>query len=313
LRKKHDLAHTANVLDSCGVGILSRVSPGYPGVFEQLNKPPELVYVRGNLQPVEPYAVSIVGTRRPTTYGKLVARDLAAQLVLNGGCVVSGLAYGVDAAAHQGAVDADGKTLAVLGTGVDRIYPRGHRKLAADLLCSGALLSEFPLGQPPTRWTFPQRNRLIAALGQALVVVQAGPKSGTRYTVEHALEIGREIFAVPGDVRVKVSRGPHQLLRDGAVLLEEASQLITHMGWQVVEEEHSAERNQVTDRRLQNILALLGTRPVSFDKLVQSSQLEPQELQSCLLQLELGGVITQLPGMRFVRLQGISKRGIRMK
>ena len=207
-------------VEAAGVGVIVWGDAEYPARLQEIASAPPVLYVRGRMEPGDDAAMAIVGSRRATAYGEAVARELAGELARRGITIVSGLARGIDAAAHRGALDAGGWTLAVLGSGLDEIYPPEHRELAAKVTTSGALLSEFPLGTAPLRLHFPRRNRIISGLSLGVVVVEAGVKSGALITAHHALEQGREVFAVPGRVHARYSEGSNRLIKAGAKLVE---------------------------------------------------------------------------------------------
>lgn len=205
-------------------------SPLWPRLWGNIPDPPERIHASGELGLLNAPAVAIVGTRRCTVRGQAMTRALASALSVRGWCIVSGLAKGIDAAAHQGALDVDGSTLAVMGTGLDRTYPRGHEQLRHDIETSGCVITEFEQGSAPRPFHFPRRNRLIAALVQAVIVVEAPLKSGALRTAYLALDYNREVFAVPGSVDLNTSRGCHHLLREGAHLLETAADVVAVLG-----------------------------------------------------------------------------------
>ncbi|BAS27490.1 DNA-processing protein DprA [Limnochorda pilosa] len=213
-------------LGRTGVQVVTPLLPGYPPSLSNVKDAPPLLFMRGSWQPMDEGAVSIVGTRRCTPYGESVAAELGAALARAGVTVVSGLARGVDAAAHRAALEAGGRTVAVMATGPDRIYPPEHRKLARAIEAQGALITEFPPGTHPEPYYFPHRNRIIAALSWATVVVEAGERSGALITADLALTMGRTVFAVPGPIHRPQSRGCHRLIREGATLLGSAADLI---------------------------------------------------------------------------------------
>lgn len=212
----------------CGAEVVTLADPQYPGLLREIADPPLALYVRGRLP--EAPCVAVVGTRNPSSDGEYVAGRMAAELAAAGVCVVSGLARGIDAAAHRGALKAGGPTVAVLGCGVDVPYPTGHQDLADQLASQGALVSEYPPGTPPAKHHFPLRNRIISGLARAVVVVEATLHSGALITADLALEQGREVFAVPGSVLNPRSAGPHRLLREGAGWAESASDVLQALG-----------------------------------------------------------------------------------
>lgn len=224
-------ARRLRILREDGIQVVVRGSGDYPERLLHLHDPPPLLYLMGRRRALDPPAVAVVGTRRATEYGRRVARDLAGALAGAGVCVISGMARGIDARAHEGALDAGGRTLGVLGSGLEHRYPAANRRLYDRMERSGLLASEFPPSQAPQRGFFPRRNRIIAALARAVVVVQAGRPSGALNTVTHALDLGREVLAVPGPVGLPASEGVHALLREGAGLAAEPADVLEVLGW----------------------------------------------------------------------------------
>ena len=213
-----------------GIELVTLADPGYPDALRSLVDPPPVLYIRGRLTDADRCAVALVGARHASPYGLACARRLAADLADCGITVVSGLARGIDAAAHEGAARAGGRTLAVLGSGLDRLYPPEHAELAAAVAAHGAILSEFPLGTPPLASNFPRRNRIISGLGRGVVVVEAGRRSGALITADCALEQGREVFAVPGPMTAMTSQGTHALLKQGARLVTGVADILEELG-----------------------------------------------------------------------------------
>lgn len=285
--------------------VLSLADAAYPLDLLQMPDPPTLLFVHGSLAALaHPQRVAVVGSRNPTPQGQLNARQFARSLGQAGVCVVSGLALGVDGAAHEGALDAQAPTIAVVGTGLDRVYPARHKALAHRIAASGALVSEYPLGTPPMAPNFPKRNRLIAALGQGTLVVEAALQSGSLITARLAVDLGRDVFAIPGSIHSPQSRGCHALIRQGAKLVESAQD--------VLEELHvmpSAAASTFTDEPPElpapgdaALLAALGHDPVSLDALQARTGWPTAQLQAALLELELVGEVGRLPGGLFQRL-----------
>lgn len=219
-------------LDRLGIQLIALHDPAYPARLRTIPDPPCVLFVKGTLLPTDEQAIAIVGSRRASPYGRHVAAELSAGLVQHGFTVVSGMALGADAAAHEGCLRAGGRTIAVLGSGVDVVYPPEHLALYERIAATGAVVSEAPPGAPPTRTSFPARNRLISGLSLGVVVVEAPEKSGALITADHALEQGREVFAVPGSVNSAQSRGTHRLLRDGAKLVESVSDILEELRWE---------------------------------------------------------------------------------
>jgi DNA processing protein len=258
--------------------------------WDQMSDPPAALYVRGKLHEVGSPAVAIVGTRHPTQNGLQLARTLARDVASMGITIVSGMALGIDGAAHRGALDVGGHTVAVLGGGVDRPSPPSHLELAADIMKAGALVSEFPPGVPPRPLHFPRRNRIIAAMAPVLLVIEGGKRSGARSTVDHALALGREVAAVPRDPIHEGSALPNSLLRTGATPVTCATDLLELLG--------STGRLGVADHEL---LCSLGTGARSLEGIARSLRRSDEEVLGHLGRLELAGLVRRLPGMRFVR------------
>jgi len=297
---------------ACGLGTATgrrvlRGEPGWPATLEHLAEPPAELWVRGLLWPPSEPAVAVVGSRAATLGGLEVARELGRDLAATGVLVVSGLARGIDAAAHRGALEGGGATLAVLGCGVDVCYPPGHERLRDAVCARGAVLSEDPPGTEPMAWHFPRRNRIIAALSAAVVVVEAGERSGALSTARHAADLGRDVFAVPGSVRSPQSRGTNRLIRDGAAPLLEVDDLAA-----AVPEIASVRGRRRAGRAaappedpgLRSLLELIGPDPVHPDGLAAATGAGAAELAVRLCALELGGWIRSLPGGRVSRLEG---------
>lgn len=266
----------------------------YPASLLQTADPPLLLYVRGRLGALDhPRKLAIVGSRNPTPQGEQNAHVFARSLAESGLCVVSGLALGVDGAAHAGALEGHGPTLAVVGTGLDTVYPKRHQELARRIAETGALVSEYPLGTPPLAANFPQRNRIIAGLSQGTLVVEAAVRSGSLITARLAAEQGREVFAIPGSIHAPQSRGCHALIRQGAKLVESAQDIL--------EDLHLAEPRATADATDtgvddDSLLAAIGFDPVGLDALQARTGLDTATLQARLLELELAGQIGRLPG-----------------
>jgi len=273
----------------------------YPPDLLDLADPPLLLYVVGQLDALQhPRRLAVVGSRNPTPSGAAHARLFARALAEAGVCVVSGLALGVDAAAHEGALEADAPTLAVVGTGLDRVYPKNHHTLAHRIAARGALISEYALGTPPLPPNFPQRNRIIAALTQGTLVVEAAVQSGSLITARLAAELGREVFAIPGSINAPQARGCHALIRQGAKLVESAQDVLEDLRLRPTTPPAQAtpastpmsDDTDTTDPLLQ----AMGYDPVSLDSLQARTGLPTPTLQAQLLTLELDGLLTRLPG-----------------
>jgi DNA processing protein len=299
-------------LSKTGVRLVTRTDADYPENLTHLHDPPPFLYVRGSLVPEDRLAIAIVGSRFASAYGRGVARDLAHGLTEKGITVVSGLARGIDAEAHRATIEAKGRTLAVLGSGLDIIYPNEHRSLAAEISGHGALLSEFPLGSKPDAIHFPYRNRVISGLTLGTVVVEAAENSGSLITARFALEQNREVFAVPGAITSARSRGPHKLIKDGAKLVENIGDILQEIAPALMPA--TVMRTTQTALQLEPHEALLvrifDSDPLHVDTLIAKSGLTPARVLEVLLGLELKGIVTQLPGTHFA-LIGEGKGNVR--
>lgn len=291
-------------LGQLGAHALTPDAAAYPARLRALADPPLALFVHGALAPEDDVAVAIVGARRAGEYGRRVAADLARGLAQAGVTVVSGLASGVDAAAHRGALDAGGRTLAVMATGVDRVYPAWHRELARAVRAAGALLSEFPLGTPPLQFHFPRRNRIIAALTVGTVVVEAAERSGALITAAYALEQGGEVFAVPGPVDAPHHAGCHRLIRQGATLVTRVEDVLDAIA-PARRARLAAAQAAVAAATLspgeRHMLDALGDGATHVDAAAARAGLGAGAVLEMLLALELRGLVEQRPGMRFAR------------
>ena len=295
---------------------LSPADAGYPSRLAEVPDAPATLHVHGALVDADALAVAVVGSRRATPYGLEVAETLAADLAARGITIVSGLARGIDAAAHRGALRVGGRTLAVLGSGIDVIYPPENRRLAAEIAERGALLSQFAPGTPPLPQNFPTRNQVIAALSLAVVVVEAAEKSGSLITARLAAELGREVLAVPGRITAPESRGANRLIQDGAhvamgwedvvgVLPERWKARVTATaGIGRAGDAAAAGRGAVEGEPsgYRSILELLGEDPLDIDHVIERSGLGAGRVSAALLELELEGRVRQIEGKRFVRV-----------
>lgn len=283
--------------------ILSLDDPRFAPELLQMADPPLLLYVLGQIETLQhPQRLAIVGSRNPTPQGEQNARQFAQALGEAGVCVVSGLALGVDGAAHEGALAGGAPTLAVVGTGLDRVYPRRHLALAHRIAAQGALISEYPLGTPPLPGNFPRRNRLIAGLSQGALVVEAAMHSGSLITARLAAEQGREVFAIPGSIHAPQSRGCHALIRQGAKLVESAQDILEDL--RITTPDAPSNPAKIDDPLADSdsLLKAMGFDPVSLDALQARTGLDTGTLQARLLELELQGDVGRLPGGLLQRL-----------
>lgn len=295
--------------ERAGVKILTLEDDAYPALLRTIHDPPLVLYVRGTWTSEDACAVALVGARRASVYGLQCAERLGYDLALRGITVVSGMARGIDAAAHRGALQARGRTVAVLGSGLQRVYPREHEALAAEIAKQGAVLSEYPLQTPPLPHYFPRRNRVISGLSLGVVVVEAAARSGALITVESALEQGREVFAVPGPMTAVTSYGTHQLLKQGARLVTSVEDILEELRLHprpaepapVVPSAAEEVPDRFEDAMERRVLECVeaAEQPIAIDRIAAHSGLAVGRVSAALLQLELRRAVRQLPGKRF--------------
>jgi DNA processing protein len=286
-----------------GNRLLTLADADYPQALLSAADPPVLLYAKGRIELLNRPAFAIVGSRNATKQGEANAAAFAAALAGAGLTVVSGLAAGIDAAAHRGAVDADASTVAVIGTGIDRIYPARNEGLAREIAEHGCILSEFPLGTPPIAANFPRRNRLIAGMARGCLVVEAAQRSGSLITARLAAEAGREVFAIPGSIHSPQSKGCHALIKQGAKLVEAAQDILEELRWEgVVNPAAIANMPAVKEAETDPLLVALGGDPCDLDTLAARTGFAADALLARLLPLELDGRVAVLPGGRYQRL-----------
>ena len=293
-------------LQSAGNHIITRGDGDFPELLEQIPRAPERLYVKGNIEFLHMPALAIVGSRNPTEAGRRNAFEFARHLGGAGFCIVSGLAEGIDTAAHRGALDAGAATVAFLGHGIDRVYPASNHDLAHEIAAHGALVSEFPLGTPPDKSLFPQRNRLISGMSLGTLVVEAARRSGSLITARCAGEQGREVFAIPGSIHNALSRGCHKLIRQGAKLVETAEDIVaelapmtSHLLQSSLESTTKPTSPEHDDGDYKHLRKFIGHDPVSVDELAENSGLTIDQVSSMLLILELEGEVESLSGGRY--------------
>ena len=290
------LAPVACWLDDQRNSIITLADPGYPQALLNIPDPPLLLYVKGRCELLNRPALAVVGSRNATPQGSSNAEAFAQAASAAGLCIVSGMAHGIDAAAHRGGLCGQGSSIAVVGTGLDKIYPSANRDLAHQLAQEGALISEFPLGTPPLAANFPRRNRIISGLSLGCLVVEAGLQSGSLITARMALEQGRDVFAIPGSIHSPQAKGCHYLIKQGAKLVECAHDILEELGC------HMAGATMPTAPAEHPLFEHLGFDPVDLDSLCQRSGLTIEALSAILLQLELEGGIAALPGGLYQRV-----------
>jgi DNA processing protein len=307
-RRELDVTHESELCRQHNIALLAESVAGYPDRLREIPDPPGVLFVRGQMLPSDGLAVAIVGTRHATHYGLDQAERLASGLARAGYTIVSGLARGIDAAAHRGALQAGGRTLSVLGSGVLNVYPPEHVELAAQIAERGAVMSENPPRSPPLAGAFPQRNRIITGLALGVIVVEANERSGALISARHAMEQGREVFAVPGRVDSRTSRGCHRLIRDGAKLVESVDDVLEELGPLATptprDDGQPAVRHPVElqlNEPEQAVLAAVGDDPTSIDDLVVASGLSVPNVLSTVSVLEMKRLIRRVSGNRVIR------------
>jgi len=294
------------ILDKTKSKIITYWDEKYPKNLKNIYDPPIFLFVKGDIIPDDQFALSIVGARNPSPYGKIAAGKLSEELSEKGLTIISGMAYGIDSTAHEGALKAKGRTIAVLGCGLDIIYPSGNKKLFYRIIENGAVVSEFPFRTKPDPGNFPRRNRIISGLGLGVIVVEAGEKSGALITAKLALEQNREVFAVPGKISSPESAGTNKLIKESsAKLVQSVDDVIVELehhleGLKKKEKKHEMEITLSEEER--KIIEVLSENPLYIDKISENAGISMSSTLSILLNLELKGLVKQLPGKQFVKL-----------
>jgi len=299
-QKKLEPDSIPDMLAKYDVKALTMDDEDYPRRLRDLDQAPPVLYFRGELLPSDEWAVAVVGTRRVTHYGEQVAQELGAFLARNGITLVSGLAKGVDAISHQAAIDAGGRTIAVLAHGLDQIYPAENRRLGEDILANGALVSDYGIGAPPDAANFPPRNRIISGLSLAVVIVEAGVESGALITAGFAAEQGREVFSVPGNIYAAASMGTNLLIQKGAHPLLKFEDLLEALNLEMMGEQKSARLILPGDATEARLFELLGQEPMHVNEIGALADLPIEQVSSTLALMELKGLVRQVGGMNYV-------------
>jgi len=289
-------------LEREGVRALTWDDPEYPSRLREIHDPPPVLYVKGELLPEDETSITVVGSRKCTSYGKEAARRIVRELVESGFTIVSGLALGIDAIAHRAALEAGGRTLAVLGCGLDIVYPKENRRLAGEIAESGALLSEYPLGTKPKPEHFPRRNRIMSGISLGVLVVEAKERSGALITAEFALEQNREVFAIPGSIFSPSSRGTNRLIKEGAKLVQSAEDVLEELNPHIIPKRLSAKPSLPAseDEREGRILSLLSEGPLHIDELCRRSGIPAGDMAGLLTLLEMKGAIREMGNKIYV-------------
>jgi DNA processing protein len=287
-----------------GIRFITINSSEYPSNLKNIYDPPPYLFLKGEIKKDDQKALAIVGTRAPSTYGKLIAEKISSELAEKRITIISGFARGIDSLSHHYSLEANGRTIGVFGSGLDIIYPPENKKLADKIERNGALISEFLLGTQPEGTNFPKRNRLISGLSLGVIIIEAGIKSGALLTAQLALDQGREVFAVPGNISSKGSEGTNWLIKKGAVLVTKAEDILEELKGILCEDEKELKREKsstLSDEE-QKIYKLLSSEPAHIDRLAKESELSTPQTLSLLLSLELKGFVRQISGKNFIRI-----------
>ena len=292
------------LMDQYGVTIVSFWDDDYPQNLKNIYDPPAFLFVRGALSDTDRYSVAIVGTRECTPYGRGITELLSQELAVRGITIVSGLARGIDTIAHTAAIQNGGRTLAVMGSGVDRIYPSENFKLAMEITEHGALVSDYPMRTSPDAVNFPGRNRIISGISLGTLIVEAGEKSGALITADYATEQNREVFAIPGNVNVKQSRGPNRLIKHGAKLVESVDDIIVELEHKLLPMTQPVKKEKVLQLNFQeqSVYDCIANDPRHIDQISKTANMSIGETLSHLLSLELMGAVKQLSGKHFIKI-----------
>jgi DNA processing protein len=299
-RSAMDLDAEVAKVHRLGAKIVTWDDADYPPQLKSIAAPPPLLYVKGAFAPADQWAIAVVGTRRATAYGREVTRSLVSDLARSGVTIVSGLARGIDAAAHQAALEAGGRTLAVLGHGIDFVYPPEHRQLAEQIIEHGALVTDYPVGTPPEGGNFPPRNRIISGLSLGVLVVEGDVSSGAHITADFAAEQGRDVFAVPGNILQRASRLPNTLIQQGATPVLSAEDILEQLNLTMVAQQAEAREVIPQDATEAKLLELLSAEPVHIDDIQRATELPISKVSSTLALMELKGMVRQVGGMNYV-------------
>jgi DNA processing protein len=303
MRAEVDLDQVWDRMQAKGIEVLTWEDEVYPRRLREIDQPPPVLYLRGELLPEDDWSVAIVGTRRITAYGRQMAEEIAGVLARNGVTVVSGMARGVDGVAHQATLNAGGRTIAVLGSGVDRIYPPENRRLADQIIARGGLVSDYPPGTPPDAANFPPRNRIISGLALAVVVIEAGHTSGALITAGFAADQGREVFAVPGNVNAPQSQGANRLIRDGARPLLDPYEILEALDLTMITQHQAARVVLPADSLEAQLYRVIGDEPLHVDEIRAQTNLPIEKVTATLALMELKGMVRQLGGMHYIAVR----------
>lgn len=307
-RHQEEAAQELQNIKKHNVEVVTIWDENFPPLLKNIYDPPVILYYCGTLEQNDRYAIGIVGARRPTAYGLTTAETLAKELASRGITIVSGLAVGIDSSAHRGTLQGGGRTIAVLGSGLDRLYPPESKPLARKIVKQGAVVSEFPLGTKPEAGNFPRRNRIISGLSLGVVIIEAAQKSGALITAEFATEQGREVFVVPGNITSTKHVGSHQLIKQGAKLVQSVDDILEEITPHLLDIQTQKKSVPVQHPHIkfskdeEKIMNTLSSEPVHIDKICLESGFPPQQTLAILLMLELNGVVKALEGKRYIKI-----------
>ncbi len=292
-----------NLLKKLNVKVVPYYSSDYPKWLKTIDHFPPVLFIRGTIEEVDEISIAVIGTRGATVYGKNIAKNFAGEFAQSGVTVVSGMARGIDTAAHYGALQNKGRTLAILGCGVDVCYPPENKRLMQEIIENGAIISEFNLGTPPLAKNFPKRNRIVSGLSKAIVAIEAKEKSGVMNTVNWALDQNKDVFAIPGNIYSRTSSGTNRLIKEGAIPVTSAAEILESLGIQHTMQERRVKEVVLTDTE-KIIWNKLSSEPVYLDTLSEDLDQSTGFILNILLGLEMKGLVKQLPGMMFVKSFG---------
>jgi len=306
IRDRISLEDQLKNIQAQGIHVITWGDANYPERLRQITQSPYILYIKGNLVPEDIWSVAIVGARRLSQYGRQITENIAYTLSRNGITIISGLARGVDGIAHQVALNAGGRTIAVLGSGLDVVYPPEHRDLAKRIPKKGALISDYPLTTPPDGSNFPPRNRIISGLARAIAVIEAGERSGALITATFAAEQGREVFAVPGKITAPLSKGTNLLIKQGAHPLLDPQDILDVLNMTMVADQKIIQRSLPSDPKEALLYKVVGDEPLHVDEISSQVKMPIEEVTSTLALMELKGMVRKMFGMRYVAVQEIS-------
>ncbi|MBL7107976.1 MAG: DNA-protecting protein DprA [Candidatus Cloacimonetes bacterium] len=279
------------MLGKHNVRLISILDEEYPDLLKFIYAPPIFLYIKGKILPKDNNAIAIVGTRKASNYGKLSTQKIASEIAKSGFTIISGLAYGIDGCAHNAALNAGGRTIAVFGTGLETVYPSSHRNLAERIVQNGALISEFPMGTKIETWNFPTRNRIISGMSKGTLVIEGGKKSGALLTAKMALDQNREVFAIPGNINSKNSEGPNYLIKLGAKIVTKASDILEEYQVQMqVDTEKITPKMNKNEEKIYKLLQQ-NEKNLNLDKMVEISNFSPAQLSVMLFNMEMKGIV----------------------